>query len=353
MNSSLRARVSSLLVSQGGPAAGAASNSVAQRVLFDLKEVILQVQAESTSAEAQHMSARARGNRLLYLFQRDLLPGISGKILEAKGSRDNIIVTYVSRQAKAIGWTVLALLNLGMWSYIILFALSQTVHKQGAWAMSFVMFMVVDIFFVSSCIVIFTHIALPSLIMQDVKKIKQKLVENIQEFNRNVQRRQEQKRRGVYLPSADEEEQERGFNAAKYLFVSNRLASEWPELKEAQIISQFRTPWPKQSYRRENDVSGAYNKRYTALYRSASVIAIFFLTQLLQIPSTLQDMIIQMATTAVVGYTVLGHIDLYHIYPALAFIPAICATVAVYWYIQRSSVAAEKELCRVQVEQKL
>jgi hypothetical protein len=204
------------------------------------------------------------------------------------------------------------------------------------------MWMIVDVFLVSSSMVLFTHILVPSLIMKDVNKIKQKLVDNIREFNRNVNRRRQQ---------GDSTEEAKPFNAAEFLFVSTRLAKQWSELRESQIITQFRTPWPKQSYQRESNVSKGYSKKYSALVRSASVIAVFFLTQLLQIPAGFQDMVVRMASTTVIGYTILAHIDLYEIFPVLAFVPVICVAVAAHYYIKRSSAAAEQELCRVHVEQ--
>jgi hypothetical protein len=340
LKSSVFARFGALFPSRS--TAAASTGSVAQRVLHDLREVVELVDKEAACAEKQEMSAHSRGSRLLFLFQRDLLPGISGKILESKGQRDSVVTTFVSKEAKVAGWVVVAAVNLGMWAYILLFALSQPVHRQGAWALSFVMWLIVDVFLVSSSIVLFMHVLMPSLIMKDVRKIKQKLVDNIREFNRNVSKRS----RADLSP-----DEVRPFNAADYLFVSTRLAQQWSELREAQIIAQFRTPWPKQSYQRESNVSKSYSKKYSALVRSASVIAVFFLTQLLQIPAGFQDMVVRMASTTVIGYTILAHIDLYEIFPVLAFVPAVCLAVAAHYYIKRASAAAEQELCRVHVEQ--
>ncbi len=78
-------------------------------------------------------------------------------------------------------------LNIGMLFYILLFAFSQTSHRQGAWALSFFLWLCVDVILVSSGIVIFTHIFVPSLIMKDVHKIKQRLVDSIRDFNAGVQ----------------------------------------------------------------------------------------------------------------------------------------------------------------------
>jgi hypothetical protein len=319
----------------------AAQTGVAQRVLLDLKSVHISLLTESRSEEAHPRSDKEKVKRLLFLFQRDLLPGVSGKILESKGQRDNIAVQTVSWEAKAACWAFIGLLDVGMLFYILLFALSQTVHRQGAWALSFAMWLVVEVLFVSSSTVLFTHVLVPSLIMRDVNKIKLKLAESIRAFNKSVRTRRRNK------TADDAADDPASFNAANYLFVSTRLAQQWSELREAQIIAQFRTPWPKQSYQREVDVSKEYSKKFSALSRSASVIAVFFLTNLLQVPPALQDMVVQMCSTAVVGYTTLLHIDLYRFYAPLVILPTLVAAVAVHFIVRSNSSSARLRLQRL------
>jgi hypothetical protein len=326
---------------RSGGASAAAQTGVAQRVLTDLKSVHTNLLVETRYDETHTRSEKEKGKRLLFLFQRDLLPGVSGKILESKGQRDNIAVQTVSWEAKAAGWAFIGLLNVGMLFYILLFALSQTVHRQGAWALSFLLWLVVEILFVSSAVVVFTHIFIPSLIMKDVNKIKLKLADSIRTFNKSVRTRRR-------LSTADTiTDDPESFNAASYLFVSSRLAQQWPDLREAQIITQFRTPWPKQSYQRETDVSKSYSKKFSALTRSASVIAVFFLTNLLQIPPALQDMVVQMCTTAVLGYTILLHVDLYRFYPLLVVLPALLLVVIVHFVIRSGRANARLKLQRM------
>jgi hypothetical protein len=38
------------------------------------------------------------------------------------------------------------------------------------------------------------------------------------------------------------------FNAVKYLFLSYRMAEQYPDLQASQIILQYSSPWPKQDY---------------------------------------------------------------------------------------------------------
>eukprot|EP01034_Spumella_vulgaris_P047429 gene47429-biopygen17579 len=168
-------------------------------------------------------------------------------------------------------------------------------------------------------------------------------MDSIAMFHESVGRQKQLK--GAEDSSKDEEF--KVFNAAEYLFISTRIAKKYSDLKEAQIIAQFSTPWPKQSYQHVTDVSKNYSKRFTALTRALSVVSVFLLTNLLNIPPTLQDMVIHMVTTATIGYTVLLHIDLFGIFPLLAFGPFLVICVLVHFMIQSQKSAAKQRLAKL------
>eukprot|EP01034_Spumella_vulgaris_P023652 gene23652-biopygen20523 len=267
---------------------------VKQLVLDDLTRVLDAITTETTIMEANNLSSREIGKKLLFLFQCDLLPGISGQILQSKGQRDSMTAKRVSLSYKIFGWICIGLLNMGMLLYILLFALSQSDQRQSAWFQSFILWLVVEILLVSTAIAVFTHVVIPLMTMKDVTKIKQRLMDSIAAFHESVEKQQD------VPPTSgkDHHKTEKVFNAAEYLFVSTRVAKKYPDLKEAQIIAQFSTPWPKQSYQHVTDVSKNYSKKFTALTRALSIVAVFMLTNLLNIPPTLQDMVIHMITTA-------------------------------------------------------
>jgi hypothetical protein len=321
-----------------------ASGSVAQRVLQDLTDVNINVHREEEHCTESALSDKEKGKRLMYLFQCDLLPGVSGKILESKSSRDNVLVKHVSWEAKAAAWTFISLLNLGMLSYIMLFALNQSTHRQGAWALSFLMWMVVEVLIVSSLTVLFTHVLVPSLIMKDVNKIRVKLVDSIRAFNAAVRKN----KRELNYDSDNEE----AFSTTDFLFVSTRLAKQWADLRESKIIAQFKTPWPKQSYQRESDVSGMYSKKFSALNRSFAILIIFFVSNLLQLPSTMQDMVVHVITTSTVGYTVILHVDLYRIYPLLAVIPFLLVCFLVHFLVKSAGAKGRMDALALTPEEK-
>jgi hypothetical protein len=107
-----------------------------------------------------------------------------------------------------------------------------------------------------------------------------------------------------------------------------------PELKVAQIIREFSTPWPKQSYHRATDVTKEYDRKFQAITKSITMIVMFFVTSFISIPPSIQDMVIHMGTTAVSGYTALVHVRLYKIYPVLVVVPTVILAAIVHFWVQ-------------------
>jgi hypothetical protein len=322
--------------------------NVRETVLMDIRRIHESVQAESKALRAADASRHEIGKKLLFLFQCDLLPGISGKILELKGSRDSTKVKHVPKYAKIAGYAVLFLMNTGMMFYILLFALTQTGPRQNAWFQSFALWLVVEILLVSTGIVFVTHILIPSLVMKDITQIKRRLMDNIREFNDKVAADKANDSNGKAISdTAAEDSQKVSFNAANFLFVSTRLARQFPDLKESKIISQFSTPWPRQSYLRVQNVSKKYSKKFSALTRSASILLIFFVGNFLSVPPSIQDMVVHMTSTTAIGYIVLVHVQLYEIFPALVVLPALLLAGLAHFVIQSSKSDAKIKLARL------
>jgi hypothetical protein len=333
---------------------------------------------------------REQSKRLLFLFQKDIIPGITGEILESKEQRENTLVKPVSIKVKVFAWLFLGILDLGMLFYVFLFAVSQDSHRQAAWARSLGIYLILDIVLISTLMVIFMHVLLPSLIMRDVGKIKKKVVDSIENFYDKLEKgkketKEQDRQQDDDSDSEDEEdsfddmmdsedddddplhspkmnnqkkqthsleitavgkgkqkkvmESDKGilhtssvvqFNAAKYLFLSYRLAEQYPDLKASQMILQYSSPWPKQDYKHVRDVKSNYSDKYSGITRAISIIVIFFLTNLLAAPLAIQDMIIQICTTAAIGYTILVHIQLYYFYPVLVIIPTLAMCMIIY-----------------------
>ena len=316
--------------------------NVKHAVLLDLKNINEAVQRELVAWRESCASTQQIRKKLLFLFQCDLLPGISGKILELKASRDASEVKHVSLWSKVLGYSFLFLMDVGMLFYILLFALTQTGARQNAWFQSFALWLVVEILLVSTSIVFITHILVPSLVLRDLTQIKRRLIDNIREFNDRVKRNKNREQ-----VSTLQDESTNSFNAAKFLFVSTRLATQFPDLKESKIITQFSTPWPRQSYLYAQSVSTKYSGKLAGITRSASILFIFFVGNFLSVPPACQDIIVQMTSTTAIGYLVLIHVQLFEIFPALVILPALVLVVVAHFVIQSSKSDAKIRLARL------
>ena len=331
--------------------------TVKELLVAELEEVHERLDIENKRFEIEYPTEKDKGQRLMFLFQRDLLPGISGQVLDAKDSRDDQSqLRTVSYMTKVCGWIFIAALNLSLLFYIFLFAVSQDQYRQRAWAKSFATWMVMEVLITSSIVVWFTHVFLPTWTMQDVHKVKSHLIESIAKYHKALsskKHRDVEKTKQIHANHDDsqedeeDEENEEDFNVAKYLFVSYRLAQMYPELRVSQIIHQFSTPWPRQSYQHVTDVSQVYDKRFAAIYNSITMVAMFFLTSLLTVPQSIQDMIITMCTTTVTGYTVFVHFQLYQIYPVLIAVPTILVAAIVHFFVQSSKTSSQIELAKM------
>ncbi len=123
------------------------------------------------------------------MFQKDLLPGINGQILENKEARDDSVLHGVSRSAKILGWTFIGLLDTFMLFYILLFAFTQSTSHQSAWARSFGVWLLTDVLFVSTIMVWLMHILIPSMVMKEVGTIKKKLLSSVATYYQTLHER--------------------------------------------------------------------------------------------------------------------------------------------------------------------
>ena len=270
------------------------------------------------------------------------MPGITGHILESKDHRDQVVINGVTKNTKIAAWCGLLLMNSVMATYVFLFAINQTLENQRAWTRSFCMWLVMEIIVVSTVTVLITHIAIPSMVLKDVVKIRQHLSESINKYFEHLQEQQQNTvagkvgamyhRMSLRLGGNSKKSHESlssdivtgtSFNAAEYLFLSYRVAQLYPELKVAKVIREFSTPWPKQSYRNVMDVSKQYTKKFSALSKSIHMVAMFFLASVLVVPTPVQDMILEMFTVVFVGYVLYIHVQLWKIFPALVIVPGL------------------------------
>jgi hypothetical protein len=325
------------------------TQTVQHLLLLELEKLYEELASENEKFQwnPSYQSEREKAKRLLFLLQKDLMPGISGQILDSKDQRDDVIVKGVAQSVKVSAWIYLAVLNVSMLFYVFLFALSQDSYRQRAWAKSFCLWLVMEILMVSSFTVCFMHVFLPSITMKDVNKIRIKLVDSIIQYEKVMNEQDRLNNQDKQREECLEIDHQFHFNAAKYLFLSYRLAVLYPNIKVSPIIRQFSTPWPRQSYQHVTDMSKEYDRTFDALSKSISMVAMFFLSNLLTVPLAMQDMIIQMCSTTLTGYAILLHIHLYKIYPVLIAIPALFLAVLIHFFVQSNKAQSKIALAQI------
>jgi hypothetical protein len=309
-------------------------------ILSDLENIEKTWKKEKELFQKEKFTEREKNKRLLFLFQRDLMPGINGLILDAQDKRNELRIPKRSLRVKLISWSLLVTINTGMLFYILLFALSQDSHHQKAWGQSFAIWLVMDIFLMASLTVLFTNVWLPSWTMKEVGMIKQKLIGNLIHFYKDVAHEDD----NSHGKGKKKHKKSKLFNCAEYLFLSYRLAISYSDTKISKLILSFQTPWPKQSYQHlSQDVSQVYSMKYSMIERSMSIVVLFFLTSFLSVPIAIQDMIVQMASTVALGYTFLLHLRLYQIFPVLVIIPTIFFGLVIHFMIKAANAKKKME----------
>lgn len=305
---------------------GTAKPNVYNIIIEELRRLRAEEERHTAFIESETVSDSEKERRLIHWFQCDLLPGVSGQILASKCARDHTIseVKLVSFEQKCLGYAVIVSLNLGMVFYIFLFALQQSNSRQSAWLQSFLLWLLTEIVFVSTLTVVVLHIVVPSFIMKDVVKLREKITDIINDYGRKMRGKEGEQK-------ADDGE----FNATDFFFLSKKLAQRVPHLRAAQLISQFRTPWPRQCYQRVKDVSTSYNRGLqTGLGNFVGTVLVFFLSSFVNFPHSVQDGAVHMVGTTVVGYLVVLHSQLFLIAPVLAFLPLFVFIIVAHFALQ-------------------
>jgi hypothetical protein len=271
------------------------------------------------------MTDAERSRRLLFLFQKDLLPGINAMILESKGQRDFVSNTKrIEPYQQILAWIFILFLDVSLIFYIYLFAVRQTVVRQQAWFQTFVVWLLCEIFLISTIIVCISHVLIPLIVMRDLQVVQNRLLKTIREYRSSL--------RGVNTQPISELKYD--FNVADYFFVSTRLSQLYPNLMESRIIQKFRSPWPHQSYFRTRTITKSYSKRFSTLVRSISMVVIYILKGLLYLPPSAQDMVIGMSSMLTTGNMIRIIIRLYYINPILSIIPVVVVILLFHFFFK-------------------
>jgi hypothetical protein len=183
---------------------------------------------------------------------------------------------------------------------------------------------VFEICLVSSMMVLTQHVLIPLYIFSDVKRVKQRVIRDIVLFKNKIKRS---------LVKQSSVSVAKKFNAAEFFFVSSRVAQSHPEFPESAMISEYRTIWPKKSFRPDNSqVKSSYDMRFTFISQAVSRVALFGLTSLIQVPEPIRELSLRLFVTGGLGYMILLFHRLSKISPFLLILPVVVILVVLYTF---------------------
>jgi hypothetical protein len=236
----------------------------------------------------------------------------------------------------------------------------QSTSRQRAWFNSFQVWLVCEVFVISSGLVLVEHVLIPLWSLKEVQRVKEQIVSDILKYQSKL-KSLKSKSSGVVKgkeangtkegkgtagkssskdnKTCEEEDEEkevesdpRSFNAAEFLFPSYRIARLFPEYSESQLILQYKTPWPKKSFKGggEKSMRKRYDKRFEFIPKTIGRVGVFVLSNLIQLPPSIQDMGLQMALLTLCGYVLKFHVMLFEINPLLSGVPSLMLATVVY-----------------------
>jgi hypothetical protein len=211
---------------------------VRKQVLLGVQRAQIIEQREVQFIKRHGCTNEEAGRNLLFLLQCDLLPGLSGRILENKGTRDSEKVEPVSVYVKLVATVLVVALYVGFLYYVLQYAVTQSKPLQTAWFKSFMLYLVFDFVGLSSAQVLVTHYLVPCVAVRKVTAVKDYLVRRMQRLETEVQRQLVKAAlKGNSAPAAGTPPAaEPSFNAAEYLYASFRLSRYLPGLRESQVV---------------------------------------------------------------------------------------------------------------------
>ena len=304
----------------------------------------------------------ALNSRLMFLFQCDLIAGFQSKVIKDKTNRDKHIPSPKHALFRALAWLLILSQNGMMLSYVMLFALEQSEVNQRAWVYSFLLWIIIDIFLISTGTVILTHIILPRLVMSEVEKNKLRMIELIRKFHENVINQN-----GLMMTQVpnevigfdqsmkaannNQEMKETNtspfvFNAANYFFVSMRIAEKFPDLIVSRLIRQFVSHLPRKHH--QYSASQSYGMSFLFISKGITLILFFIISGMIDLPPSIQDMLLEIVTTLGFGAVMMMFIDLYHIYPLLILLPIFVVSVVFHYIYVFENTLAKQRLMAVE-----
>jgi len=214
----------------------------------------------------QDVWLKRQGNRLLYLFIRDLLPKHAKKFLEMKLFRDSHEYIPQRKEIRSRCWKIVISTMVLYVSYLVQFTILQSYHRQVAWLKSFALWVAFDVVIVSTLVTYITHVFIPSMIMIDLRRVKRSILKLIiafydkLQFNNKLVYGDKIELHYNRVDTFDIDHDH--FNVAKHTFISYRLAMMFDDLEESKIIQLFSSYSPHSVIRESHHHGNKYDYKH-------------------------------------------------------------------------------------------
>jgi hypothetical protein len=251
-----------------------------QFVIFDqiVEEIKLsRIHATREVRAMKGMTVRNKKKRLLQLFQMDLLVGMRGVIVaklwsggEPTHVRDRLM-RPVSPWLKVSCYGFVAVSNAFFIVYVMIFCLGQDFAGQATFMKLFALWLAIEVVVISTLSTLFTRVLFPLCIAYwDAIKLKRDLRGIILDhfgfsnYSTKVSDHTPPDKTSVFIRDLSTTT----LNVCPYIFVSHRVAAQYPELLESAVIEGFRSCYPKKAFTGPVGVS----LRQRALYAVFSIL---------------------------------------------------------------------------------
>ena len=150
------------------------------------------------------------------LFQKDLLSGVKGELVEnkCKGGKVENASDAVEKWVKVLAYACIFLLNGFLLLYVLLFALNQSASRQSAWLQSFLLWLVLEVFVVSTGCMVLSEFIMPLIMFSEVWTIKKKMVGMIHQYKEKIEQSCDGDENAIDFDDAATNQQ--AFNACGY-----------------------------------------------------------------------------------------------------------------------------------------
>jgi hypothetical protein len=277
---------------------------------------------------------------VMYYFQYDMLTPLSRLILEAKHTRN---VKYQHRCSiyyvlQILAWLVCVIYYVGCTSVIYYLVLLQSKERQYFWLLSLLTYTLIDAFFINTFVVFCYDMWIPSCIMGEMRDIKVKILDCVNDFKSSIAQSNSKKSKRKALSSLSGDNYDY-FNAAKYFFVSHRIAQLYPDILECMIVSSFNCQSP--IHRQDGVVSAdpLVNDFYALLFLKirniVSAMLLRLLSIFLKLPAICRQVLMEWVCTALIGYIAVISVRIFNIFPAYILIPFFCIALLLHYVIVR------------------